>query len=153
MIDTTVIRIAKPGSAAAAADSDPGTATHAGPPEPSRIVAAASSFSAAGRSRRHCAIQAAWRDVGEAPRDDLGHRRDALGDALDELMAYNTRVRRVKQMIGAVEDEIVCVSSAAMVSGITSPWLHSTSVRFEESSTAAMRGRACCGSALSTTAV
>jgi patatin-related protein len=34
-------------------------------------------------------------------------RRQPIGDALDELMAYNTRVRRVKQMIGAVEDEVL----------------------------------------------
>jgi patatin-related protein len=34
-------------------------------------------------------------------------RRQPIGDALDELMLYNRRVRRVKQMIGAVEDEVV----------------------------------------------
>ena len=34
-------------------------------------------------------------------------RRQPIGDALDELMLYNRRVRRVKQMIGAVQDEVV----------------------------------------------
>jgi patatin-related protein len=34
-------------------------------------------------------------------------RRQPIGDALDELMAYNQRVRRVKQMIGAVEDDVL----------------------------------------------
>ena len=34
-------------------------------------------------------------------------RRQPIGDALDELMLYNQRVRRVKQMIGAVEDEVL----------------------------------------------
>jgi patatin-related protein len=34
-------------------------------------------------------------------------RRQPIGDALDELMTYNLRVRRVKQMIGAVEDDVL----------------------------------------------
>ena len=34
-------------------------------------------------------------------------RRQPIGDALDELMVYNRRVRRVRQMIGAVEDEVL----------------------------------------------
>jgi patatin-related protein len=34
-------------------------------------------------------------------------RRQPIGDALDELTLYNRRVRRVKQMIGAVEDDVV----------------------------------------------
>jgi patatin-related protein len=34
-------------------------------------------------------------------------RRQPIGDALDELMLYNRRVRRVKQMIGAVEDDVL----------------------------------------------
>jgi patatin-related protein len=34
-------------------------------------------------------------------------RRQPIGDALDELMQYNQRVRRVKQMIGAVEDDVL----------------------------------------------
>jgi patatin-related protein len=34
-------------------------------------------------------------------------RRQPIGDALDELTAYNQRVRRVKQMIGAVEDDVL----------------------------------------------
>lgn len=34
-------------------------------------------------------------------------RRQPIGDALDELTLYNRRVRRVKQMIGAVQDEVV----------------------------------------------
>jgi patatin-related protein len=36
-------------------------------------------------------------------------RRQPIGDALDELTLYNRRVRRVKQMIGAVQDEVVAV--------------------------------------------
>jgi patatin-related protein len=34
-------------------------------------------------------------------------RRQPIGDALDELMQYNERVRRVKQMIGVVEDDVL----------------------------------------------
>ncbi len=34
-------------------------------------------------------------------------RRQPIGDALDELMQYNRRVLRVKQMIGAVEDDVL----------------------------------------------
>ncbi|MDX6475916.1 MAG: hypothetical protein QOH95_1427 [Gaiellaceae bacterium] len=34
-------------------------------------------------------------------------RRQPIGDALDELILYNRRVRRVRQMIGAVEDEVL----------------------------------------------
>ncbi len=34
-------------------------------------------------------------------------RRQPIGDAIDELMLHNRRVRRVKQMIGAVEDDVV----------------------------------------------
>jgi len=34
-------------------------------------------------------------------------RRQPIGDALDELMVYNRRVRRVRQMIGAIEDEVL----------------------------------------------
>jgi patatin-related protein len=34
-------------------------------------------------------------------------RRQPIGDALDELSLYNRRVRRVKQMIGAVQDEVL----------------------------------------------
>jgi patatin-related protein len=36
-------------------------------------------------------------------------RRQPIGDALAELMTYNQRVRRVKQMIGAVEDDVLAV--------------------------------------------
>jgi len=45
--------------------------------------------------------QTVWAGLSKLP------RRQPIGDALDELAAYNTRVRRVKQMIGAVEDEVV----------------------------------------------
>ena len=46
------------------------------------------------------------------PQDDLGRPLDAaaaqpIGDALDELMVYNRRVRRVRAMIGAVEDDVL----------------------------------------------
>jgi patatin-related protein len=34
-------------------------------------------------------------------------RRQPIGDALDELMQYNERVRRVKQMIGVVDDDVL----------------------------------------------
>ena len=34
-------------------------------------------------------------------------RRQPIGDALDELMQYNRRVLRVKQMISAVEDDVI----------------------------------------------
>jgi patatin-related protein len=34
-------------------------------------------------------------------------RRQPIGDALDELMQYNRRVLRVKQMIGAVEQDVI----------------------------------------------
>jgi patatin-related protein len=34
-------------------------------------------------------------------------RRQPIGDALDELMLYNRRVRRLKQMIGAIEADVV----------------------------------------------
>ena len=34
-------------------------------------------------------------------------RRQPIGDALDELMLYNRRVRRLKQMIGAIQDDVV----------------------------------------------
>src|SRR3954471_22252366 len=36
-------------------------------------------------------------------------RRQPIGDALDELTLYNRRVRRVKQMIGAVQDDVVAM--------------------------------------------
>lgn len=45
--------------------------------------------------------QTVWAGLSKLP------RRQPIADALDELAAYNTRVRRVKQMIGAVEDEVV----------------------------------------------
>lgn len=34
-------------------------------------------------------------------------RRQPIGDALDDLMIYNRRVRRVKQMVDAVQDEVL----------------------------------------------
>jgi patatin-related protein len=41
-------------------------------------------------------------------------RRQPIGDALDELSLYNTHVRRVKQMIGAIEDDVLAT---------VKPWL------------------------------
>jgi patatin-related protein len=44
-------------------------------------------------------------------------RRQPIGDALDELMHYNRRVRRVKQMIGAVEDDVVAAVQPLLALG------------------------------------
>jgi patatin-related protein len=44
-------------------------------------------------------------------------RRQPIGDALDELNQYNRRVRRVKQMIGAIEDDVLAVVEPLLALG------------------------------------